>query len=365
LSLIAGSNPAAANQPTLSPEAQVFCPTYNGARIGEDVAMKCAAFLASRHEMDVTSQAIALQRLALLYYAIDQVSRQRTEVSARRTLEALDRAIALQPQNGQLHVMKAGILESHDLNAATRAYDKGMELATSDWRVYAGKARFKLWHSNKAVAEQLSRKSIELAPRSPYAHSWHGQLLENLGKFDEALVSYRFAHLNEDGRDESNLGMFGVELAQLSYARMLQRTGDPEECIKILSDFIENKRSPVWKYQIESRASCYEDAKKYEQAAKDYELAASIYGASRDPDELKLKSAMARAKTSSGEEAVEDVWTVLERANLRQILQVQVFLRNNGFDDVNINGKRDEALKNALSKCALESKCKNGLKDTI
>ena len=63
--------------------------------------------------------------------------------------------------------------------------------------------------------------------------------------------------------------------------------------------------------------------------------------------------AKAGAKSSAGEE----LRSVLARGSLKPTLKIQVFLRNQGYLDVTINGKYDASTKRALDECLQDKAC--------
>ncbi len=71
--------------------------------------------------------------------------------------------------------------------------------------------------------------------------------------------------------------------------------------------------------------------------------------------------AKAGAKSAAGDE----LRTLLARGSLKSTLKVQVFLRNQGYTDVTINGRYDEPTKRALDACLLDKACAPGVGQAI
>ena len=66
---------------------------------------------------------------------------------------------------------------------------------------------------------------------------------------------------------------------------------------------------------------------------------------------------MLLARAGAKSEAGEEIRSLLARGSLKPTLKVQVFLRNQGYSDVTINGRYDEPTKRALNECLQDKAC--------
>jgi hypothetical protein len=77
------------------------------------------------------------------------------------------------------------------------------------------------------------------------------------------------------------------------------------------------------------------------------------------------RAAMLRATAGKGDDARDTFRNILRSGKIQAILRIQVFLRNNGFDEVKIDGKPSAALDMALDQCLRNKDCVSGLGQPI
>ena len=121
--------------------------------------------------------------------------------SIRITRLAVDRALGLDGTLGEAHVALGNLrLWEDDYAAAEAGYKRGIELnpnyaSAYQWygemlgRELSGPGMI----GRMAEALELSRKAVELDPLSPIINNDYGEVLENAGRPDEALVYFRKA----------------------------------------------------------------------------------------------------------------------------------------------------------------------------
>jgi eukaryotic-like serine/threonine-protein kinase len=125
----------------------------------------------------------------------------RTDEGAARAIEYFQQAIEKDPAYALAYVGLAdSYLVSEPLPArekypkAKAAALKALEIDETLGEAHASLAAIKNWYDwDWPGAEAEFRRAIELGPNYPTAHHWYGELLANLGRFDESVAEYQRA----------------------------------------------------------------------------------------------------------------------------------------------------------------------------
>lgn len=80
---------------------------------------------------------------------------------------------------------------------------------------------------------------------------------------------------------------------------------------------------------------------------------------------LYIQRAMALVRLGRHAEAMQDIATVTNLGGQQTMLRMQVYLRNNGFPDVPLNGKRSELFDDAMKACFVNQACGRGIAERI
>jgi hypothetical protein len=81
-----------------------------------------------------------------------------------------------------------------------------------------------------------------------------------------------------------------------------------------------------------------------------------------DYREAMLDRARLYARQSRKDDAARDLGAVIEQGGPKAILRLQLFLRSNGFPNVEISGSRSTAFDTALASCFADKVCGPNLK---
>jgi len=76
---------------------------------------------------------------------------------------------------------------------------------------------------------------------------------------------------------------------------------------------------------------------------------------------LYIQRALALVRTGEPQAARRDLDTVVELGGLRAVLQMQLYLRRHGFPDIALDGKRSNALDEAMIACFVNEACGRGI----
>ncbi len=86
---------------------------------------------------------------------------------------------------------------------------------------------------------------------------------------------------------------------------------------------------------------------------------------SSEVTDLYTLRAMLLARLGHREKALQDLDAIVREGDRRAILRLQVYLRNNGFPDVPIDGKRTNGFDDAIVACFLDKACGRGVASPI
>jgi len=237
-------------------------------------------------------------------------------------LETLKGVLALDPDNAEAHV---GIGRAHSFlqqwQAALDAFDKAKKLDPfgSDPYFYRGFA-----------LEQM------------------GRFIEAAGEYSEAAARYK----EDQGQDIMTTGD-PLEHA----ARALTRGNRLELAIGVLTTLIE-RRTPQDPSAdlLQRRADVYERTGNVAAALEDLGAAARASQPQERPA-FYLKQGMLMQRLGRVDDARKTIGEAMQGADLRTRLRTQVFLRNNGHADVQINGEYDSTTRDALQACLSTADC--------
>lgn len=109
-------------------------------------------------------------------------------------LEAFERALSLDPRNGEL-LARAGVSQMHagGTERAREMLGAAIEAAPGSPVVHAAMGRFHLHASNPAEALARFDEAIALHPGLPFVHAMRSHALWDLGRTDESIESVRKA----------------------------------------------------------------------------------------------------------------------------------------------------------------------------
>jgi serine/threonine-protein kinase len=125
----------------------------------------------------------------------------RTDEGFRIAIEYFLRAIEKDPSYALAYVGLADSYLLSELLPARERYPKAkaaalqaLEIDETLGEAHVSLAAIKNWYDwDWAGAEIEFRRAIELSPNYPTAHHWYGELLANLGRFDESVAAYQRA----------------------------------------------------------------------------------------------------------------------------------------------------------------------------
>ena len=287
--------------------------------------------------------------------------------SESKTLELWQGAAELDPSYIEPHISIGNLFgDSGKVAQAQAAYDRASEINAKDWRIYAGRARIFInlrTADTDADAMRAAEQAVALKPDAAHARMVYGRILQMTGRYEEAVRQFEAAIHGDDPSGKASFVLISEPHPLEALAYVYNQMGKPAVAAETLGKYMATVPvSDRYYADYQQRAEYYELAGMYAMAAADFGEAASRAPAEY-AEELLAKRAMLLAK--DGRNAGDELRSVLQRGGLKPTLKVQVFLRNQGYDEVTINGKYDDATKRALDACLLDKECAPGIGQAI
>lgn len=235
----------------------------------------------------------------------------------------------------------------------------------NNWRVFTARAAAFHAAQNDDAELAASEKAFLLAPDEPEVNYARGVALLKNRKHEDAIKQLTLAAAGYDPMADDRLEVVRPESPWIILARAHKEMGKPDLAAQAITSYFEERPFDKGRFDIlQQRAEYYELAGQYKKAATDLAAAASL--APPDlTDSLNAQRATLLAKLGANAASGNELRLMLDRATLKPILQFQVFLRNQGFNEVTINGKYDDATKHALDLCLKKQECKEAAGQAI
>ncbi len=284
----------------------------------------------------------------------------------KAAMAAWDRAIAIDPDFAEPYIQKAAVqADAQPTDEALAFLDKAAALDPGNWRVARGKAKLLMALKRYPEAVKAARQAVALAPENGAAHQVLAVALEHDNATMAALDEYERAGQGFDEATHQVPGMMQERAPMLDAARLHLRFGHPGAAVKAISRMIDGRpEQMVDPFNLKFRSEAYEVMGRYGDAAADLDRAAVMLSTELAA-EFRTKAAVLKVKAGNTETAKTDFHDLLRSGSLKTVLRIQVFLRNNGFEDVEIDGKVSGATEQALEHCLADSQCAAGVGQPI
>ena len=308
-------------------------------------------------------RATALVNLGHLYTRIPE-----SMLKPAVAMAAWDKAIAVDPTFAEPHAIKGDVAaRKRKYEEAILAFDRALALDSGYWRAMMGKARIFLRHGQTKEALALARKAVVAASAVSIVHQLHGEILLDAGMLELALSEFQIAADLDKGELRRLPGLIQEASPWSRIAHVAMRLGQVDRAITAVSREIDGKRvQNVDPSLFLQRAEYLEAAGRLGAAADDYEKAMIGFGPGFDgAEKYRARIAMLRASTGRSAAAGETFRDLLRKGNLKSILRIQVFLKNQGFDAIEIDGKRSATLEKALDRCLSDPDCSLSMGQSI
>jgi tetratricopeptide (TPR) repeat protein len=315
----------------------------------------------------VRDRATALYILGHAYSRSRDAFANSGKVSERKAFQLWSKAAELDPTYIEPHLSIGNMFGwSGEIDKAQAAFDRAETIDPKDWRLYTGRAN--AYYSSRIIttypfALAAAEKAAAIKPDERDVIMVYGRMLQINDRNEEAARQYEAAVGGYDPSKNTSLELMREPHPLRSLAYVYNKLGKPAVAAETLSKYMDSVPSVSRDYTLyQERAEYYEFAGIYAKAAEDFREAASRAPA-EFAEEIMAKRAM--LLTKAGASAGDELRSVLARGSLKPTLKVQVFLRNQGYTDVTINGKYDGPTKRALEACLLDKACAPGVGQAI
>jgi|GEM_PF-3278401 len=277
----------------------------------------------------------------------------------RHAIETWDRAIGIDPGFVEPYVSKGLLIGAGPRpRDALPVLDEAIRIAPRYWWPRSAKAKVYWYARDYAAGEVEARLAAELAPDKQVPLQVMGSMLAASGRNAEAAEWFLKAgklfdkgHMLVPGiMQEGNPWM---SLAGTYGAEKLWGKADAA-----ITHYLDSVSEAEWEPPfLIARAGYRENMGQHAAAAEDLDRAALKMGGREDVSGLRMRRARLLVAAGRLNEAEDEFRGLMVNADLQRILQLQVFLKNAGFEDLKINGQYDEITRQALASCLRETAC--------
>lgn len=273
--------------------------------------------------------------------------------------DALDAAIAADPNNVAAYTLRARLAIPTSLGSAEADVNAGLMLAAHDSDLLATRAYLR---GSRDVAGAIgdADAAIVANPNNADAYWIRSRLLRSVGQLAAAEADLTKA-LTVEPHDMQ---------ARTARAQMLLALNRPADAAADASAILEQNSADLSARQVRAVAR----AKLGDPQGAVDDLTA-ILGKPGQPTnvtptnpsfgDLYLQRAILFAKLDRPDDAIRDLNSVAAIGGQRAVLRMQVYLRAHGFADLPIDGKRSAALDSAMKSCFVDNLCWRGLTQRI
>lgn len=246
-----------------------------------------------------------------------------------------------------------------DNDTALKEYGLALALDAQHWRSAMGMAQVYTAQNKTERALDWGRRALDLSRDEGIAHQQYGDILLQAGRNAEAAAEYYKATATyvpgrhrTPGIMQNGSPWDAAAVAEERLGHLQRAIDDMTRSIEVYRDNFDRSSAYV------ARGKYYEKAGRNLLAAADYQTALDLRGPSLpDADIIRSKVAALRAASGDKEGARAAFADVLRSGKLQSILRIQVFLRNNGFEDVAIDGKQSLQMDKAIERCLSDKSC--------
>ena len=215
---------------------------------------------------------------------------------------------------------------------------------------------------NASAALREAEKALQLNPTESAVRRAYAIALEHNFRDVEAAEQYLIAAETYDPQKDKSLEFMRDQDAWVSLAFIYAKLDRPAMAAAAITKCIDSKKEHGPDFMmLKQRSAYYEQANMFDRAVEDIELALER-APEYERENLNSKWVALLAKSGAKEDLGTDLNRMLETGSLKARLKVQVFLKNQGYAGVTINGTYDEATKRAFDACMQDKNARRVLK---
>jgi tetratricopeptide (TPR) repeat protein len=265
----------------------------------------------------------------------------------------LDTAIAEDPRNSVALLLRGRLKIPARLDEAIADMDRVLQLDPDNSNAHATKA-FVLQGQDDEWALAEASKALGSDPRNADAFWIRASVLRRVGKLAEAEQDLNAAIALEPD----------VSRALLRRAEIRAQMGKTDEAVRDASAVLALRHDPI---ALQLRAVMRGRSGDYAGAVEDLNAILGPPGEQRNVPilphmaDLYVQRALALTRTGQVADARRDLDTIGKLGGPRAVLQMQIYLRNHGFPDLALDGKRSDQFDDAMTACFVNDACGRGI----
>lgn len=245
--------------------------------------------------------------------------------------------------------------------SANAFFDRALAIDAREARARAGKARAYFQANRFGEALEESAAAVALDPNDATARQFHGRMLEFCGSYKEAAAEYALATKGYDERKPRTINLVQDGNPWLDLARALDKSGEHKQAAAAIDAYLQSIPPEMAVADLFAARGAYREAAgAYAGAAEDLARAAAM----SDPEQASafaFRRVFLLHKAGLPDKALREIELLLRKGDARMVLRLQVFLKNEGRDGVEITGQFDDITRKALLNCLAEAACGGAL----
>jgi tetratricopeptide (TPR) repeat protein len=323
----------------------------------QDIVADCENF-AKNTDNGLRERATAMLVLGYLYRQIDIQPGDPADVRSRPAIKIWQSASTLDPTFiDVLLAVGTELALNGKYEQSQLMFDRAERINPTDWRIFLARAEVFQVSGNKLAALAASQHAYEMNPKDFRANYVYGIALNHVGKFFEATPFLLVGAQNFAQTPVDRYAIFYEVSPWLQLANNYEELKQPLKGTEALTSHFASQHSDLFDFEIyEKRAKLFAKAGQYKNAADDIAKAIELIP-NGFPNDYKIKQAEYLIKAGKAGLASNRILEMLNEGKLKSILQIQVFLNNQGYKGVEINGKIDDATRTALNACLNDRDC--------
>jgi tetratricopeptide (TPR) repeat protein len=292
---------------------------------------------------------------------LDRAQRLLLMFRSKQAREAGDQAIALDPNNlSALKFRSRLAMYIGDSDIAWRDANAAVKIKPDDSDALATRGELRWQRQDLGLALLDLGEAIKANPKNADAYRIRGRALMIAGREEEALADWNAALALEPDFDLARLFRSQTYLRMRNFKAAVDDTS-------ILIDADQQRSSA-----LQVRAIAYAALDNPSKAVEDLTLLIGdprtqtpLPAANPTLRPLLLQRMILLFKLDREDDARKDLTALLERGGKQGVLQIQLFLRQNGYPDVEIDGRNNERLQQAIFACTSNPACLKALTQRI
>jgi tetratricopeptide (TPR) repeat protein len=238
-----------------------------------------------------------------------------------------------------------------------KMFDDGLKALPNDPELLAQKAAYGAGLSDPDDVEGGCDLAFGAAPEDVIVGFLCGDAYRAIGKTEKALVAYKYATKNYPNVNGEFYKQMQLSNPFRKAAELESEFGQYADAADTLFSYATREPGAFTEELYQQRAGYLEAAGRYSEAAEDYERAAQSQIPKFPVQLMRMKQMLnlARAGEFGKAKAMVDAYT--RPGKLKEILQLQVKLKNTTVPGLVINGKFDEPTQSALDQCLRDLNC--------